>query len=324
MSRYLKKCSALWQKFSCPKSNDIITNVLGEALITPTLSRWNSIYDAICCILLHKEKLSELCSKLSLHNSCFSPNDIQYLEEYRLVMTPIASTIDFLQMESNLYYGCLIPALTSLCIKLKRISDAGEVIDLRNILTALQLKLKARFAKYLTLADDAHNAIIASVLCPSVKMRWFNALARVSVHQRRAEDVHKLIISEAMRHAKAAEHCYNLAAASQKKDDFYDFDDIETSDLDASQPSPIAPATKLAEDVEAQLQNYLQDAGTGFEVLQKYTLLHDLGLKYNTPLSSSAPVERLLSFMHIIRYSKEQDLCDYPFEKLVLMRANSK
>ncbi|EDW02868.1 GH10806 [Drosophila grimshawi] len=329
-SKVFAKCSALWRKCNCPKSAEIIQTVLsGGALIAPISSRWNSIYDGICYILSHKEKLAELCSKLALHNSCFSAGDIQYLEEYRTLMAPIASTIEFLQMETNLYYGCLIPALTSLCVKLKRISDSSDLIDLRNVALELQLRLKQRFAKYVRLAEDANSAIIASVLCPTVKMRWFNALAKVSPHERSADDIHKMIIAEAVRHAKATENNYQVcqeSAHSKEKDDFYEFDEIddacETSDLDMSQPSPLPPTTKLVDDVEAQFHSYLRDSGKFFEVLDKYPLLHDLAIKYNTPLASSAPVERVLSLVNVNRYARRSDLSDYSVEKLVLLKAN--
>ncbi|KAL7738887.1 hypothetical protein ACLKA6_007511 [Drosophila palustris] len=274
-TKVLEKCSSLWRKCNCSKTSETIATVLGESLITPVVTRWNSTYDAICCILSHKDKLPELCRRLALHNSCFSASDIQYMEEYRVLMTPIASTIEFLQMENNLFYGCLIPALTSLCVKLKRVSDSSELIDLKNVAIGMQEKLKERFSKYVTLSEDANSAIIASVLCPSVKMRWFNALAKVSTHGRSADDIHKIIINEAVRHAKASENTYQYTIEKvfpKRNDDFYEFDEIddagETSDLDTSQPSPIAPTSKLTDDVETQIHNYLRDPGTNFEILE--------------------------------------------------------
>lgn len=329
-----EKCSFLWRKCDCVRTSETVVTVLGESLITPVVTRWSSIYDAICCILSHKEKLPELCNRLALHNSCFSASDIQYMEEYRVLMTPIVSTIQFLQMESNLFYGCLIPALTSLAVKLKRVSDSTELIDLKIVAIGLQEKLKDLFSKYFKLSEEANSAIIASVLCPNVKMRWFNALSKVYAHGRCVDDIHKIIITEAVRHAKATENTYQYSVEHvfpKKKDDFYEFDDIgeyqysqlitvdilhlfilisitddgdQTSDLDTSQPSPIAPTSKLTEDVETQFHNYLRDSGTTFEMLKTYPLLHDLAIKYNTPLTSSAPVERLLSFENIVRYLK--------------------
>lgn len=94
-----------------------------------------------------------------------------------------------------------------------------------------------------------------------------------------------------------------------------------TYNLDTSQISCIS---KLTENVTSQLQNYLRDPGTSFDILEKYPLLLDLAIKHNTPLTSSAPVERLLSYMNIIRHSRRPDLSNYPFEKLVLLKANSK
>ncbi|XP_023166166.2 uncharacterized protein LOC111596262 [Drosophila hydei] len=329
--RHLKimaKCSALWRKCFCTQSAQIVATVLDDALVCPSRNRWFSIYDSICCLLLHKDRLAELCSRLALHNSCFSVSDLQYLDEYRILMSPIATTIEFLRMESNLYYGCLIPALTSLCVKLKRVSDALELSDLKTLAFELQLKLKQRFSDYILLAEDANSAIIASVLCPGIKMRWFNVLAKVSaLEQRSAKEIHQIVIAEAVRHAKATENvCQSAmeAAYITRKDDFYEFDEMddvcETSDLDMSQPSPLPAATKLLEDAEAQLLSYLKDPGTTFEALEKYPLLQDLARKYNTPLTST--LEGGLSDLYTNRYNPITDLADYSVEKLILLKAN--
>ncbi|XP_002002305.3 uncharacterized protein LOC6576314 [Drosophila mojavensis] len=330
--RHLKimaKCSALWRKCFCSPSAQIIAALLGEALVCPSRNRWFSIYDSICCILLHKDKLGELCSQLALHNSCFSASDLQYLEEYRILMSPIATTIEFLRMESNLYYGCLIPALTSLCVKLKRVSDVLELIDLKSLAFELQVELKQRFSNYIQLAAEANHAIIASVLCPGIKMRWLNVLAKLSAHeQRSAREIQQMVIAEVVRHAKATENVGQSAAMETAyttgKDDFYEFDEMddvcETSDLDMSQPSPLPAATKLIENAESQLLDYLKDPCTSFETLAKYPLLQDLALKYNTPLTSAN--EGALTKPHINRYNQITNLADYSVEKLILLKAN--
>ncbi|KAH8404347.1 hypothetical protein KR222_002878 [Zaprionus bogoriensis] len=319
-----EKCAQLWCKCSCPKTAETITAVLCEAPVIPSISSWYSIYDAISYLLRHKQQLAELCGKLSLHNACFAASDIAYLEEYSTVMAPIAQTIAFLQNDNNLSYGCLIPALISLCVKLKRVSDACELNDLKEVAIGLQAKLKLRFSEYFQLTAVANSAIIATVLCPNIKMRWFNVLDKVSAHNRSADDIHGIVIDAVVRHLKALEDLEKptlaRTACSNKREDFYEFEAFDNAcDLDRSPSS----SSKLTEEVTSQFHGYLQDPGTSFELLERYPLLLDLSIKHNTPLTSSAPVERLLSFMNIIRFSRRSDPTNYPFEKLVLLKANS-
>lgn len=90
--------------------------------------------------------------------------------------------------------------------------------------------------------------------------------------------------------------------------------------MDMSQPSPLPAATKLIENAESQLLDYLKDPCTSFETLAKYPLLQDLALKYNTPLTSAN--EGALTKPHINRYNQITNLADYSVEKLILLKAN--
>ena len=41
----------------------------------------------------------------------FKENELEFLEEYVVIMKPIAVALDKLQEEENCYYGCFIPTL---------------------------------------------------------------------------------------------------------------------------------------------------------------------------------------------------------------------
>lgn len=96
-------------------------------------------------------------------------------------------------------------------------------------------------------------------------------------------------------------------------------------ELCVDQISSVTPVkTHLSNKIAQQFFQYLIDEDTGKDIWLKYPLLKRTSLKYNTPLTSSAPVERLFSFAGIINSPRRQSLSDYSFEKLVLLKANLK
>lgn len=92
----------------------------------------------------------------------------------------------------------------------------------------------------------------------------------------------------------------------------------------------VTPSARLEStaDVAAAISNqyysYLNDDSTAEDSLNKYCYLREAYIKFNTPLPSSAPVERLFSFAGIINSPRRQSMTDFSFEKLVIMKANYK
>lgn len=219
----------LWRKCGWPKSSEIIVETLRQSLLTPVVTRWNSTFDAVARLLSCREQLDNLGNKLGFKpENKLSPTDVQYLEEYRMLMKPIAATIDFLQREENLLYGCLLPSLITLSNKLRKIHISSDMTYLKLAADDLEKNLRRRFSTFFDLSYDSHNAIIASVLTPKLKMRWFNALDKISSTHRTADDIHKIVIAEAVRHANANEEFHlnvDSSQSSNAQDDFYDFGD---------------------------------------------------------------------------------------------------
>lgn len=85
-------------------------------------------------------------------------------------------------------------------------------------------------------------------------------------------------------------------------------------------PTPVS--SDPSDPVTVQLRDYLIDPDVGVGVWKKYSLLEQTSLKFNTPLTSSALVERLFSLAGIIDAPWRQTLGDFCFEKLVLLNAN--
>lgn len=172
-----EKCNNLWKKSSWPKSSEVIVSTLGSSLVLPVITRWNSLYDAVVKLLQHKDVLNDLSEKLSLPS--FTAGDIQYLESYKMLVEPIAETLDFLQGEKNIKFGFLLPAYMTLSNKLQKLSQNNE-FALNSMAVELDEKLRKRFSKYFDLAPEADTAVTAAILTPNVKLNWLSVLKRTS------------------------------------------------------------------------------------------------------------------------------------------------
>jgi len=80
--------------------------------------------------------------------------------------------------------------------------------------------------------------------------------------------------------------------------------------------------TREASYTVVEVDMYLSDASRDIECLKKFPTILKLFLKYNTPLPSSAPVERLFSLGGQILVPRRNRLADAHFERQLLLRAN--
>lgn len=68
--------------------------------------------------------------------------------------------------------------------------------------------------------------------------------------------------------------------------------------------------------------NYMVDSSTEIQMLNRYPKLKRVFVKYNTPLPSSAPVERMFSYAGLVNAPRRSALTDEHFEELVLLKVN--
>lgn len=182
------------------------------------------MYDAISKILKHEEKLNDICNKLSI--PLFKKIDIQYLSEYCILMEPVAATLDFLQQEENLLYGYFLPALVTLKTKLNKIILIDKLKLLKQIAVQMQQSLAKRFQKYFALEPEADEAIVAAVLCPSLKMKWIKPLLTKESY-RSVDDITALVVEFAKKLATSEGEVLKFTEVEPKgQDSFFDFDDM--------------------------------------------------------------------------------------------------
>lgn len=218
-----KKCDNLWKKCKWPKSSEVIQETLGGCLVVPVVTRWNSLYDAVVRLLQHKPKLDELCDKLSLPR--FTSCELSYLDTYKLIVAPIAQSLDFMQGEQSVGYGCLLPTIITLSNKLIKIQQKIEH-PFSTIALELEKQLRKRFRAFFELNEEADLALAAAALIPNVKLSWLKILQKTSpqfTYTRITERVIRIITDYAIKQNLPATNENHKCEGSYTESTFYDF-----------------------------------------------------------------------------------------------------
>jgi hypothetical protein len=134
---------------------------------TPCATRWNSLFDSVTGLLDKRDVLSRLMAALNLPT--FKDLELDFLEEYRQTLVPIAEASDRLQGDTNTYYADLLPTLFSVNKQL----IALQSVNLRYctpLLNAITVGFQRRFADFLNLTPDDNMAILATKIHPYFKL----------------------------------------------------------------------------------------------------------------------------------------------------------
>lgn len=260
------KTSAIWNLTSrSTKAADAAFQIVGNRFLVPCVTRWNSYYDAIKKIVSCDErKLTDVCKALELPPLIHT--EVAFLEEYVSVMAPVAAALDILQGEQQCSLGYVLPTLTSLKTKLRNmdLQSTGPLRD--SVLRGINTRFGHCF--------QDKEFIMAAVTHPRFKLSWLDdADARARCTQQ---------LETAIRaSASAVDETSNTAAGDDYSgratvDNFFDFGD------------------QTAEQSNAHLE-FLNDKDRDLSMLNRHQEVKQLFLRYNTALSSSAPVERLFS-----------------------------
>ncbi|XP_055921478.1 uncharacterized protein LOC129952713 [Eupeodes corollae] len=303
----MQKCSNLWNKINRPKSSEEIMAILGSQLKYPVITRWNSLYDSIEDVIKHKSKINDLCKKFGTQN--IFDVDFEYLEEFLMLMKPVAEALDFLQKEKQMLYGFLLPTLATVRNKFRKIktSNALKVIP-ADMIGKFEDALLERFTNHFNLTPEVHDAIVASVLCPSIKLKWITAL-NPDFREMKIVEISSLVRQKINAEVKTATIPEETPEIS-----YFDF-----SASDAIENGSNCNFTGAGGD---EFDSYLAQTSTSFEMLNKYPALKKTFLRYNTALPSSAAVERLFSFAGMLNAPRRGSLSDSNFQKLLILKVN--
>ncbi|XP_076044376.1 zinc finger BED domain-containing protein 4-like isoform X2 [Oratosquilla oratoria] len=300
----MEKCSALWNRTSHKKSADLIQQIIGCSLSSPSPKHWNSLFNSISTLLKHKLKLNSLMTSLQL--PVFLSHEFEYLEEFKTTLAPIAKAIDHLQGSKGSYYGELIPTLLTAERQLEQ-TQAMTFNYCTPLLSAVILGFKNRFGKYLNLDPHINEAVLATVTHPYFKLRWIRMKESWDV-----QDTTYAVQETFMRTARGFKMNVdeNASPPSCAHDDYFSFD-----------KTPSGNST--SETQEMMVLTYLQDPDTNLKSLHNHPLIRAMFIKFNTTIPSSTPVERLFSFHELSYSSTGEKYLDNIFETMVLIKANT-
>jgi hypothetical protein len=304
----LAKCTSIWNLLRrSSKASDAVKKIIARAILIPVPTRWNSRYDALKCILQLQDKLGEICDVLKLPK--FKKQELECLEEYVMIMAPIAVAIDRLQGD-NVYFGDVFPTLHTVQQKLQDLQQKS-LKHAKKFAESMLTSLKTRFEGHLSFSEHNASRIIAAVSHPYFKMRWVPddkkdfcrdlfLRAAKSQQQQLLDRANTISDPDPLPGTQSA-------GGSGISDDFFSFSEIN-----------IAEQTTVSN----ECLSYLSDSGTDFIILAKYEVIKHVFVRYNTTLPSSAPVERLFSTAGQIQTPRRNCLSDATFEKLLLLKAN--
>lgn len=288
------KCTQIWNGSRRPKGSESINEVIGKQLNYPVCTRWNSLYDCTKELLGYEQDLNRLLDATKTPNHGLSPfttAETSYLKEYVILMNPLSKGLDYLQGEKNCFYGRLLPALFT--IK-SRFIELGKQLTFSYITGALPLVIRAfekRFPSHLSLDDSSHLAVVAAVSHPQFKLRWVDGAATEAKAQ-------AIFIEAVMK--ESPENAYlNVPDSS---DDFV--------------------ILKPTRSNSNQAINFLNDPRCDLNMLESYPAVKKVFKSSNTPLCSSAPIERIFNFAGIINNPKRGSTIPKNFESCVVMKGN--
>ncbi|XP_077270691.1 uncharacterized protein LOC143901934 [Temnothorax americanus] len=306
----MDRCQDLWKCLNSPKKREELRKFIRCSLKRPVPTRWNYLYDALKQIHSLRGKIMSFEVRSIIQTTKpLRDQDFEYITEYLQWCKPLATAIDVLQGEQYCHYGYLLPSLLSIRKKWELLVQGSNLEICRPLVKNLKNKLEIRFCEYFNIEGKGEFAAIAAFTHPRFKISWMSAL-KAGAKERVKELAHNI-----MRPAREEQP---VAPQSQDaNDDFFDFGE---NNLDSFLTTAFVPQGQE----ENELMRYFNETSTSFDLLEKFPLVKNLFIKYNTALPSSAPVERLFSYATLLNLPKFNRLSDSQFEKRVLYKANSK
>ncbi|XP_011184223.2 uncharacterized protein LOC105213237 isoform X2 [Zeugodacus cucurbitae] len=308
----LTRCLILLNKCRDFEVNEI-AGYLFEGHTPPTDVRWPTWYASLTQLLKQKHKIDELCTFLSLPK--LSQIELEYMDDFCVILKPIADAVEFLQQDNYLYFGYFLPTLITIKVKLKKIHESRHIKHLHTVAQQMSDALLRRLRNYFEINTAFNDALIAAVVCPAIKMRFVEAL-RETAPSITTDMIMQLFVDYAQ--------------------EFY-IDKVQTEDVREQRPPSVNSFLCFNPDenedppsdnkpyvaIRREFSSYLHDDDKSLSCLNRYQLVKKVFQKYNTMPPSSMVLEKLFhTFLNVINTQKGQHLTDEHLERLVLTKVN--
>ncbi|XP_057331849.1 uncharacterized protein LOC130671788 [Microplitis mediator] len=305
----IQRCELIWKLLASPKQNEKLKDVLGQSLKKPVITRWNSFYDALLQIFGLKEKILSSSEELGISNPLSEAN-FRFMEEYLHCNRSIAAAINILQGDENSPYGYLLPTLLTIKNKLHHCKQL-KFQHCQKLILGIEKGLETRFANVFNVVDEGRTCAVAAATHPRFKLHWLKSLS--SDAQSNVMVALKEALTAKQQETVTEEQPMEIA------DDFFEF----TTFPGNTQETVLKVHNFGTSDPELIYQQFLADKNNDISLLNSYPVIKQIFVKFNTPLPSSASVERLFSYATMFNLPKFNRLTDSNFERRVVMKCNA-
>ncbi|XP_026117831.1 zinc finger BED domain-containing protein 1 isoform X1 [Carassius auratus] len=292
-----EKCAAIWHKAqSSTEAADAIESIAKINFTDPCSNQWSSEYYAINKLMsLTDSQLNELFEALGVPH--FTPDETAYLTEYTDVFKPVAFALDLLHGEEKCFLGIVIPTLLTLKRKLEE--KAANTRLFSKVIDSTVKAIDSRFKQVF----ESSDARLATATMPQFRLWWLPEDERESL---RAQ-----LITEVLQVDQGTEET-ETNGGSVHEDEFFSY-------------GPGSSGNKSGKrEAAEQVWLYLQGTNKDLKCLNEFPGVKKVFIKFNTTLPSSAPVQELFSNGSNIVTPKGHHLSDEHFERVLLLRYNSK
>lgn len=303
------KCKCLWNKQSrSTLAADTIKEHLGVYLKTPNATRWNSTFDAMEQIQTFlstpegTEKINICLEKLN--GSKFQRNHVMFIKEFVGVMKPLAHGLDLLQRETSMYMGYLLPTIYQIVSNIEKSKD--KIQSCRPLINCILRGIRNRFRNIWW----SKEFVLASCLHPRFKTDWI--LEDDSKTEAFGWIIDELQSVQAEKEQVTDSKNDNNSSISSAEDEFFSF------------PSKPNNNMLLQNSFESEVKSFLARKEKAVSILNDYSNLKNIFIKYNTTVPSSAAVERMFSIASDVFKNKRFSLNDDSFEIQLLLKMNKK
>lgn len=163
------KLNAFWNILSRSSvASDKIYEICNSKFPVPIITRWNSMYFAVKKVITNKEKLLVAFDELKLNK--LKQSEWAFLDEYCLIMEPLATSLDLMQGEKNCFLGYVAPTIVALRLKL---IQSTHLIYCKPLVFSIIKSLEERFKHIFDLTLTKSKPFILSAIShPKFKLSW--------------------------------------------------------------------------------------------------------------------------------------------------------